>query len=232
MALDRDGPEEHRCLVARHRVRSSVSPTSRCSVGRTHTSLVSTSGACPSTAGEAWARVLVEAAERMARASRRVPSWVAWTRRPNAARATWTLPGRSPVASGSPSRSAWCGGDCACRCDPSTPTRSASTPRPHPIGLLAGHVRRPVARSVPGRSLRARPPHVDRRAGRRAGARRGGVGRGTRAGDRSGNGGTASCQGHDGGPRRRSGRLVGFTEVVVPLGAPESAWQHDTLVDA
>jgi GNAT superfamily N-acetyltransferase len=30
---------------------------------------------------------------------------------------------------------------------------------------------------------------------------------------------------HDG-----TGRLVGFTEVVVPLGAPESSWQHDTLV--
>jgi GNAT superfamily N-acetyltransferase len=28
----------------------------------------------------------------------------------------------------------------------------------------------------------------------------------------------------------RSGRLVGFTEVAVPLGAPESSWQHDTLV--
>ena len=27
-----------------------------------------------------------------------------------------------------------------------------------------------------------------------------------------------------------TGRLVGYTEVVVPLGAPESAWQHDTLV--
>lgn len=27
-----------------------------------------------------------------------------------------------------------------------------------------------------------------------------------------------------------SGRLVGFTEVLIPLGAPESAWQHDTLV--
>lgn len=27
-----------------------------------------------------------------------------------------------------------------------------------------------------------------------------------------------------------SGTLVGFTEVVIPLGAPESAWQHDTLV--
>ncbi len=27
-----------------------------------------------------------------------------------------------------------------------------------------------------------------------------------------------------------TGRLVAFTEVVVPLGAPESAWQHDTLV--
>jgi GNAT superfamily N-acetyltransferase len=27
-----------------------------------------------------------------------------------------------------------------------------------------------------------------------------------------------------------SGRLVAFTEIVVPLGAPESAWQHDTLV--
>jgi RimJ/RimL family protein N-acetyltransferase len=27
-----------------------------------------------------------------------------------------------------------------------------------------------------------------------------------------------------------TGRLVGFTEVVVPLGAPESSWQHDTLV--
>ena len=27
-----------------------------------------------------------------------------------------------------------------------------------------------------------------------------------------------------------SGRLVAFSEVVVPLGAPESAWQHDTLV--
>jgi GNAT superfamily N-acetyltransferase len=27
-----------------------------------------------------------------------------------------------------------------------------------------------------------------------------------------------------------SGRLVAFTEVAVPLGAPESAWQHDTLV--
>ena len=27
-----------------------------------------------------------------------------------------------------------------------------------------------------------------------------------------------------------SGRLVAFTEVVVPLGAPASAWQHDTLV--
>jgi GNAT superfamily N-acetyltransferase len=27
-----------------------------------------------------------------------------------------------------------------------------------------------------------------------------------------------------------SGRLVGFSEVVVPLGAPESSWQHDTLV--
>lgn len=26
-----------------------------------------------------------------------------------------------------------------------------------------------------------------------------------------------------------SGRLVGFTEVAIPLGAPESAWQHDTL---
>ena len=27
-----------------------------------------------------------------------------------------------------------------------------------------------------------------------------------------------------------SGRLVAFSEIVVPLGAPESAWQHDTLV--
>jgi GNAT superfamily N-acetyltransferase len=27
-----------------------------------------------------------------------------------------------------------------------------------------------------------------------------------------------------------TGRLVAYTEVVVPLGAPESAWQHDTLV--
>jgi GNAT superfamily N-acetyltransferase len=27
-----------------------------------------------------------------------------------------------------------------------------------------------------------------------------------------------------------SGLLVGFTEVAIPLGAPESAWQHDTLV--
>jgi GNAT superfamily N-acetyltransferase len=27
-----------------------------------------------------------------------------------------------------------------------------------------------------------------------------------------------------------SGRLVGYTEVVVPLGAPASSWQHDTLV--
>ena len=27
-----------------------------------------------------------------------------------------------------------------------------------------------------------------------------------------------------------SGRLVGFTEVVIPLGAPQSAYQHDTLV--
>lgn len=28
----------------------------------------------------------------------------------------------------------------------------------------------------------------------------------------------------------RSERLVGFTEVAIPLGAPETAWQHDTLV--
>jgi GNAT superfamily N-acetyltransferase len=27
-----------------------------------------------------------------------------------------------------------------------------------------------------------------------------------------------------------TGRLVAFTELVVPLGAPESSWQHDTLV--
>jgi GNAT superfamily N-acetyltransferase len=27
-----------------------------------------------------------------------------------------------------------------------------------------------------------------------------------------------------------TGRLVAFSEVVVPLGAPESSWQHDTLV--
>jgi GNAT superfamily N-acetyltransferase len=27
-----------------------------------------------------------------------------------------------------------------------------------------------------------------------------------------------------------SGRLVAFTEIAIPLGAPESAWQHDTLV--
>jgi GNAT superfamily N-acetyltransferase len=27
-----------------------------------------------------------------------------------------------------------------------------------------------------------------------------------------------------------SGRLVAFTEIAVPLGAPESSWQHDTLV--
>jgi GNAT superfamily N-acetyltransferase len=27
-----------------------------------------------------------------------------------------------------------------------------------------------------------------------------------------------------------SGRLVAFTEIAVPLGAPESVWQHDTLV--
>lgn len=27
-----------------------------------------------------------------------------------------------------------------------------------------------------------------------------------------------------------SGRLVGFSEVAIPLGAPESSWQHDTLV--
>ena len=27
-----------------------------------------------------------------------------------------------------------------------------------------------------------------------------------------------------------TGRLVAYTEVVVPRGAPESAWQHDTLV--
>jgi GNAT superfamily N-acetyltransferase len=28
----------------------------------------------------------------------------------------------------------------------------------------------------------------------------------------------------------QSGRLVAFTEIVVPRGAPESTWQHDTLV--
>ncbi len=28
----------------------------------------------------------------------------------------------------------------------------------------------------------------------------------------------------------RSGRLIGFTEIAIPLGAPESTWQHDTLV--
>jgi GNAT superfamily N-acetyltransferase len=28
----------------------------------------------------------------------------------------------------------------------------------------------------------------------------------------------------------RSGRLAGFSEIAVPLGAPESVWQHDTLV--
>ena len=27
-----------------------------------------------------------------------------------------------------------------------------------------------------------------------------------------------------------SGRLAGFTEIAVPRGAPESVWQHDTLV--
>jgi GNAT superfamily N-acetyltransferase len=27
-----------------------------------------------------------------------------------------------------------------------------------------------------------------------------------------------------------NGHVVGYTEIVVPLGAPESAWQHDTLV--
>jgi len=27
-----------------------------------------------------------------------------------------------------------------------------------------------------------------------------------------------------------TGRLVAFTEIAVPLGAPESSWQHDTLV--
>ena len=27
-----------------------------------------------------------------------------------------------------------------------------------------------------------------------------------------------------------TGRLVGYTEVVVPLGAPAWSWQHDTLV--
>ena len=27
-----------------------------------------------------------------------------------------------------------------------------------------------------------------------------------------------------------TGRMIAFTEVVIPLGAPESAWQHDTLV--
>ena len=27
-----------------------------------------------------------------------------------------------------------------------------------------------------------------------------------------------------------SGRLAGFTEIAVPLGAPELVWQHDTLV--
>ena len=27
-----------------------------------------------------------------------------------------------------------------------------------------------------------------------------------------------------------SGRLVGFTEIAIPLGAPSSVWQHDTLV--
>lgn len=27
-----------------------------------------------------------------------------------------------------------------------------------------------------------------------------------------------------------TGRLAGFTEIAVPLGAPESVWQHDTLV--
>jgi GNAT superfamily N-acetyltransferase len=29
---------------------------------------------------------------------------------------------------------------------------------------------------------------------------------------------------------RDSGHLVGFTEVAIPLGAPEYSWQHDTLV--
>jgi GNAT superfamily N-acetyltransferase len=29
-----------------------------------------------------------------------------------------------------------------------------------------------------------------------------------------------------------TGRVVAFTEIVIPLGAPESAWQHDTLVIA
>ena len=29
-----------------------------------------------------------------------------------------------------------------------------------------------------------------------------------------------------------TGRVVAFTEIVIPLGAPESSWQHDTLVIA
>ena len=44
-------------------------------------------------------------------------------------------------------------------------------------------------------------------------------------------GDTTGAQAHRGGPSTiGSGRLVAFTEIAVPPVAPESVWQHDTLV--
>ena len=230
LALDAEGPEEHRCLVARRRRARRRDRRPRDVPAR--------EPACgPRRSPRAGPLPPYRRRHRPRARARRgwpgtpgVPSSAGWTSH-RSAWATRTRRVRLPGASGSSGALHMVRRRLTLPLDPAHEAALRAHPKASAAGYVLLDLRRPLARRVHGRSLRARAAHVDRRTRW-----------GTRSSTRS-SGTSGACARLEAAlaaqnrakvttaaRHEATGRIVAFTEVVVPLGAPESAWQHDTLV--
>lgn len=227
-ALDRDGPEEHRCLVARQRgLVAGIADLEMFRRENTHIARTDVR-VLPEHRRRGVGRVLVEAAERMARASGRTelggmdetPTRASYvdTAGPFARRLGFSVALRMVRR------------ELELPLHPDHAAALRQHPKASPAGysLLTFADRWPDAdmadRCELGRRMSTDVPvgeqELDEEVWDEARVRA--IEAGMAAQDRAK---VTTAARHD-----ATGHLVGFTEVVVPLGAPESSWQHDTLV--
>ena len=229
-ALDEQGPEEHRCLVARRHGRVvgiadlEMFRRENRHVARTDVRVL------PEHRRRGAGTALVEAAERMARAAGRTELG-GMDEIPDPGRVRGLgEPVRAP-ATGSRSRCAWSGDGLTCRSSPARRPPCAASPgtaRPPATRCSRFADRWPdeylADRCELGRRMSTDVPVGEQQLDEEIwdGARVRALEAGLAAQDRAK---VTTAARHD-----ATGRLVGYTEVVVPLGAPAWSWQHDTLV--